>query len=61
MRREHAAMRRGRLIDLVYDDESYVFARQLNAETIIVGINRQDRRKRVILPADAIDIRRRHL
>ena len=54
-------MRRGRLIDLVYDDESYVFARQLNAETIIVGINRQDRRKRVILPADAIDIRRRHL
>ena len=42
LRREHAAMRSGRLIDLFYDDETYVFARQHKNETVIIALNRQD-------------------
>src|SRR6185503_13142061 len=45
LRREHAAMRSGKLIDLFYDDESYVFARQLGAETIIIAFNRDHKPK----------------
>jgi len=50
LRREHAAMRAGKLIDLFYDDESYVFARQLGAETIIVAFNRDNKPKQVTIP-----------
>jgi hypothetical protein len=49
LRREHAAMRSGRLIDLFSDDESYVFARQLAAETIVIGFNRENKEKRVTI------------
>ena len=42
LRREHAAMRSGRSIDLFYDDETYVFARQHGDETVIVAFNRQN-------------------
>ena len=49
LRREHAAMRSGRLIDLFSDDESYVFARQLAAETIVIGFNRDNKEKRVTI------------
>ena len=50
LRREHAAIRRGRLIDLVYDDNVYVFARQDNTETVIIGINRGDKEQQVRVP-----------
>ncbi len=50
LRREHSALRRGRLIDLVYDDNVYVFARQDGTETVIIGINRQDKEREVSLP-----------
>jgi neopullulanase len=56
-RREHAAMRAGKLIDLFYDDDSYVFARQLGAETIIVGFNREGRKKQVTIPVGSIGVR----
>lgn len=54
LRREHSAIRRGRLIDLVYDDNVYVFARQDNTETVIVAINRQDKEHEVTLPFKAL-------
>ncbi len=47
LRREHAAMRLGRLIDLFVDDETYVFARQLEDETIVIAFNRQNKPKQV--------------
>jgi len=49
LRREHPAMRSGRLIDLFYDDDAYVFARQLGAETVIVAFNRDRKDKRVTI------------
>jgi glycosidase len=54
LRREHSAIRRGRLIDLVYDDNVYVFARQDTTETIIIAINRQDTEREVTVPAKSI-------
>ena len=50
LRREHAAMRTGRLIDLFSDDETYVFARQQADETLIIAINRQNQMKQVTVP-----------
>ena len=50
LRRDHSALRRGRLIDLVYDDNVYVFARQDNSETVVVGINREDKEREVTVP-----------
>jgi glycosidase len=47
LRREHPAMRSGRLIDLFSDDEAYVFARQLGDEMVIVAFNRDSKNKRV--------------
>jgi prepilin-type processing-associated H-X9-DG protein len=54
LRREHSALRRGRLIDLVYDENVYVFGRQDNSETLIIGINRQDKEQEVSLPFKAL-------
>jgi alpha-glucosidase len=50
-------MRTGKLIDLFYDDESYVFARQLGAETIIVAFNRNNKPKPVMIPAESIGLK----
>jgi glycosidase len=52
LRRDHAAMRSGKLIDLFVDDETYVFARQLGAETIVVAFNRESKPKRVAIPSE---------
>jgi glycosidase len=54
LRREHSAIRRGRLIDLVYDVNVYVFARQDKSETVIIGINRQDTDQQVAIPFKSI-------
>lgn len=54
LRRDHSALRRGRLIDLVYDDNVYVFARQDITETVIVAINRQDKEQEVNIPFKSI-------
>lgn len=54
LRREHSAIRRGRLIDLVYDDNVYVFARQDNTETVVIAINRHDKEQEVMLPFKAL-------
>ena len=57
LRRDHAAMRLGRLIELFVDDETYVFARQLGAETIVVAFNREDKTKQVIVPVGTIGVK----
>ena len=57
LRRDHAAMRSGKLIDLFVDDETYVFARQLGAETIVVVFNRENKTKQVIVPVGAIGVK----
>jgi glycosidase len=57
LRAEHSAIRDGRLIDLFYDDDSYVFARQDRSETVIIAINRADKEKKVTVPASAIGLR----
>ena len=49
-RREHSALRDGKLIDLYYDDNVYVFARQDSSETVIIAINRQNKTQFVSLP-----------
>ena len=57
LRAEHPALRRGRLIDLFYDDDAYVFARQTQTETIIVAFNRAEQEKEVTVPAAAMELR----
>lgn len=57
LRRDHSAIRDGRLIDLFYDDDVYVFARQNNLETIIVAINRAKKEKEVTIPAGVIGLK----
>ena len=57
LRRDHSALRDGRLIDLFYDDDAYVFARQDSRETIIIAINRAPQEKKVVIPARAISLR----
>jgi glycosidase len=56
LRRDHAAMRSGKLIELFADDETYVFARQLGAETIVIAINR-DRQKHMFFPVGTIGVK----
>jgi glycosidase len=57
LRAEHPAIRRGRLVDLFYDDDSYVFARQDGRETVIVAFNRAGKEQKVTLPASSIGLK----
>jgi glycosidase len=57
LRREHSAIRQGRLIDLFYDDDTYVFARQDKTETVIIAINRAEKEKKVAVPVGPIGLR----
>jgi len=57
LRREQAPMRAGKLIELFVDDETYVFARQLGAETIVVAFNRENKEKQVSVPVGAIGVK----
>jgi glycosidase len=50
LRQEHSALRQGRLIDLFYDDDAYIYARQDKTETVIVVFNRSSAEKRINLP-----------
>ncbi len=56
LRREHAAMRHGRLVDLAADEHTYAFARQTADETIILAFNRAAVPKRIAAPAAFIDL-----
>jgi glycosidase len=54
LRAEHSALRRGRLIDLFYDNEVYVFARQDQHETLIIAFNTSTTLKRVTIPSETL-------
>ena len=55
LRREHSALRLGRTIDLVYDDDLYVFARRDPYETIIIVVNRAPASKKIIIPVALLE------
>ncbi len=57
LRAEHSAIRKGRLIDLYYDEDAYVFARQDGHETMIIAFNRDDKEKKITIPAASIGLR----
>ena len=57
LRAEHSALRRGNLIDLFYDDDAYVFARQDRTETVIIAINGTEQEKKVTLPVASIGLK----
>ncbi|MFN2517291.1 MAG: alpha-amylase family glycosyl hydrolase, partial [Pyrinomonadaceae bacterium] len=57
LRAEHSSIRHGRLIDLFYDDDAYVFARQDQTETVIVAINRHSQEKNVTLTASSLGLK----
>ena len=44
------------MIDLVYDDNVYVFARQDDRETVVIGINRQDKPVEVTMPFTSLTL-----
>jgi len=56
LRQAHPALSRGRLTDLYYDDNAYVFARQWQAETLILAFNRGAKEVRINIPAGAIGL-----
>jgi glycosidase len=55
LRREHPAIRRGQTIDLVYDDDLYVFARRNRDETVIIVINRAATPKQTAIPVALLE------
>ena len=56
LRAEHSAMRRGRSVDLFYDDEVYIFARQDERETVVLAFNRSVPEKRIVIPAGVLNL-----
>jgi len=57
LRAEHSAIRNGRLIDLFYDDDAYVFARQDKSEAVIIAFNRGAHEKKITVPVVTISVR----
>jgi glycosidase len=57
LRREHSALRDGRLIDLYYDEDVYAFARQDSSETVIIILNRAPNEKQVKIATLAFPVR----
>ena len=57
LRREHASLRRGSLLDLFFDDDAYAYARRDDAETVIIAINRAAAPKEITFPASYLDAR----
>jgi neopullulanase len=47
LRRDNSAIRDGRLVDLFYDDEAYVYARQDETVTVMIAINRSSNAKSI--------------
>jgi glycosidase len=57
LRREHSAIRRGVLLDLSFDEDSYAYARRDSNETIVIAINRAAAPKEISVPASYLDAR----
>jgi glycosidase len=56
LRRDHSAIRRGELIDLAFDDDSYAYARRDQSEIVIIAINRAATPKHLSIPASSLDL-----
>jgi len=57
LRRQHASIRRGRQLDLFFDDDSYAYARRDRDETVVIAINRAAAPKEMTLPAAYLEAR----
>ena len=57
LRAEHSALRSGSLIDLFYDDDTYVFARRNQNETVIIAFNRSGEEKKVTVPVGLVGVK----
>ncbi len=57
LRTEHPALRSGSLIDLFYDDDTYVFARKDENETVVVAFNRSEQEKKVTVPIGLVGVK----
>jgi glycosidase len=57
LRREHTALRRGSLLDLHFDEDSYAYARRDGSETIVVALNRAAAPKELTFPTSYLDAR----
>jgi glycosidase len=55
LRRAHSALRRGELLDLYADADTYVFARRDPTETVVIALNRGEKPATVIFSPRAID------
>jgi glycosidase len=56
LRKQHSAVREGKLIDLYSDDDVYVFARQDKNETVIVAFNRDEKEKKLAVRVGSIGL-----
>jgi glycosidase len=57
LRRDHSALRDGKLIDLYYDDDVYVFARKNKSELVIVAFNSSGNEKKVNIPTGSLGLK----
>jgi glycosidase len=57
LRAEHPALRSGSLIDLFYDDDTYVFARKDRSETVFVAFNRSEQERKVTVPVGLVGVK----
>ena len=57
LRREHAALRRGAMLDLHFDEDAYAYARRDASETVVVALNRSAASKELTVPASYLDLR----
>jgi glycosidase len=55
LRREHSAIRRGRLTDLFFDDDTYAFLRSDGNEKVVIAINRAPKAKAISISARACE------
>ncbi|MFL6333492.1 MAG: alpha-amylase family glycosyl hydrolase [Pyrinomonadaceae bacterium] len=56
LRREHTALRRGALLDLHFDEDTYAYARRDAAETVVIVLNRAAAPKELNVPASYLDL-----
>jgi neopullulanase len=56
IRRSYPALKAGKTIDLKYDDDIYVFARQYKGETVVVVINRGEKDTTVEISNSDLDL-----
>jgi glycosidase len=60
LRRESLALRQGSIIDLFYDDEVYVFAREHQGFVRVIGVNRSDKAREIAFGPGSLMVRGIH-